>query len=738
MGSPKPKTTGKNYFGSFVLAVGIGPATRLTRITNGETEIWSGDIDQTGRDSDGYTTLDTTIGSIHWGWGRADQNPHPFLVGSEIDFGSGAINVIIPGWRRIILAICEDIAFGSSTSPPTLKFEFERELSDLTLSSHALSGDAVLPEVLYNIYADTLYGGGIPAARIDSASFEAAGETIITEDLGVSPFLDEFITLREWVGGLLAYIDAFPRFTDGKIELQLIRKQSTSGIPVIDESVLASEPVATNSGWTDSWNVTHLVFTERAEDWDKGATEVWNDSANTAITGERVDEEIRMPYITRRDVAKRVARRKGIRAGAPGMAWELELLPSMRTLKPGDIAWMNYARRGISNRLVRVTEIGRSAGDNQVVRALVEDERTRDEANDYEIPTDEFLRTTEIFNLASTTPRLAWLPPDLKSSDGLLVACHRPTLSSEGFKVHFTWDPAQKAYAEIAAVTSFPMYGTLQWWTPSKDQTAVILRIDFQTTNEADQCFEWLDESIEMYAVAARRLYKSTGSVIDEHQADALWMRTVEGGHLRKATTTAVEIEVTAEAFGSEAPVLETLAAQGVFPTANIYLGRQEDFLIHPTGSIYFERHYGNQREVLRRTNQGIRVIQTGDTALERYIKATVYTVTQAQSPDDVTANVYDRDDTTMCPDGTYDTDWGDRALSLPELFDAVGYRTTFGETHPDEASIEFADTDLAAMFWGLYDENVPLDITIEAADETDVILGILSSTDQTIYSRTE
>lgn len=738
MGSPKPTTTGKNYYGSFVLLIAVGPATRLTEITNGETSIWSGDIDQSGRDSDGYTTLDTTIGTIHFGWGRADQNPHPFLVASEIDFGNGPITVTIPGWRRWIIAICEDVSFGSATTPPTLKFEFERELADLTLSQHSLSDDAVLPEVLYNIYTDTFYGAGIPTARVNATSFETAGEVIITEDLGASPFLDEFITMREWVGGLLGYIDAFPKFIDGKIELQLIRKQSTSGIPVIDESVLASEPIATNSGWSDSWNVTHLVFTERAEGWDKGATETWQDPANYAITGERVDEEIRMPYITRRDVAKRVARRKGIRAGAPGMAWDLELLPSMRTLRPGDIAFLSYAKRGISNRLVRVTEVGRSAGENRTVRLTVEDERTRDESNDYEIPEDEFLSRTEILGVGSTTPRLAWLPPDLKGNDGLLVACHRPTLTSSGVKAFFTWDEAQRAYYEIESATSFPMFGTLQWWTPARGQSTFILRIDFQNSSEADRAFLWLGESVELYAVAIRRLWKTTGTTIDRHELDALWMLTVSGGHVRKASTTEVEIEVTGAAFGSEEAVLETLSSNGVFPGEKIYLGRREDFLIHPARVINFERFGQNSKGYRRYTSEGFEQVESGDTDLKRYVKAPVYSATRDQSLDDVTASVYDRNDTTMNPDGTYSVEWGDRAPSLPELFDAVGHRSVFSVDHPDKDSVDFIDTDLAEMFWWLYDDTIPLEETIEAADETDVILGILSCTDQTIYSRTE
>jgi hypothetical protein len=130
----KKQIVGYNYYGTFAQALGLGAATRLTRITSGETEIWTGDLDQSSRDADGMTLVTTTIGSLRFYWGRSDQNPDSLLESALIDFGSGPAAILVPAWRNVIYFVADDIAFGGAPSPPSLRFEFERQISPLTLS----------------------------------------------------------------------------------------------------------------------------------------------------------------------------------------------------------------------------------------------------------------------------------------------------------------------------------------------------------------------------------------------------------------------------------------------------------------------------------------------------------------------------------------------------------------------------------------------------------------------------
>jgi len=728
----KKQIVGYNYNGTFAQAIGIGAATRLTRITAGDTEIWTGDLDQTSRDADGMTLLTTTIGTLRWYWGRADQNPDSLLEASDIDFGSGPVPISVPAWRNVIYIVANDIAFGTAPNPPSLTFEFERLISPLTLTAHHISRDAVIPEVIYELLNSSLYATGLAAGSLDTASFVAAAEATITEGIGASPWLDENTDVREFVGLLLSYIDGYLRYQNGKIFLELIRKSSTAGLQIIDESLLADEPRPVNEGWSQTWNYTRLVFTDRENEWEQDAVETYEDAANFAITGERIEEEIRLPFVTRRAVAKLLVKRKAIKGGLPAMSWELECLPSLRTLRPGDRVKLTYAKRGISERVVRILEADRSTADNRLVKLLVEEEITRDEANDYIPPADDFSSTPSEFALAATLPRLSTLTTQLKNGrpDGFLVACHRPLPLLEGIEVYWTWDPAQKAYGKIGVRAAFPAKGELRWWSRCRNNTSWLLRINFQTAADAAFVLALLEDSGEFYAAVGRRLYKAVGSTIDQHQVDVLWLQAVADGYLEAVSATELILEFTDQAFGSVAIAMETLAGQGVYPTLHIYIGRVviggDDDFVSFVGSLQFERAGANQKPFYKNGT-----LISGDTDLKRYVAVTTYNARQIQDLADAGDNFYDRNDTTMCPNGTYETNWGARVPTLAERFDYAGFATAFDGVHPDQALVLAVDEALYNTVFEVESDNEAL-----LGEDTDDILGFITMTGAGWYNK--
>jgi len=728
MGSSRRVTTGYNYYGTFAQALGVGPATRLTRISNGETDIWTGDIDQSSRDGDGKTVLTTTIGEIRFYWGRSDQLPDTLLQASQIDFGSGPVSLLVPAWPNVIYFVANSVAFGGQPVPPTLKFEFEREISLLTITAHTINSDAVIPEVIYDLLTNTMFGVGMPTAKLDAESFRTACETVITEGIGASPWLDENTSVREFVGLLLSYVDGYLRYEAGQIKMGLIRKESSAGLPVIDESTLADEPKPVNKGWNNTWNFTRLVYTDRDREWQGDAVETYEDTSNAVLTGEIVDEEIRLPFVTQRDVAKKLVKRKGLKGGIPAMTWELEVMPSLRYLMPGDLVKLSFAKRGISERVVRIQEVNRSAKDNRLVRLLVVEEITRDEANDY-VPTDSaFTGIPDEFALVSTTPRLATLPAALKDDqpDGFLVACHRPQQLSEGFRVHFTWDPVQKAYGELYGTTAYPAHGTLTWWTRARNNTTWILRINFQTAADAAFVLSLLDDSGEFYCCTGRRLYKSVGSTIDQHQVDALWLQAVADGYKVAISSTELELEFTDQAFGAPAPAMETEAGQGVYPTQQCYVSRKADFAI-VTGSMYFARSGGNAATLWRPAG-----VDSPDTDWKRYVAVPTFNAVGSQELADASSTYYDRNDTTMCPSGTLATSWGNRVMTLAESLDYAGFATAMGGVHPDQSATDAADKALYRIAYGFETESEFL-----LAEDTDAILGFMTATGATWYNKT-
>src|SRR5688572_26049804 len=122
-GSPKPAVTGYNYFGTMAQVVCMGQVDILHRISNGETDIFTGPVDVGGADGSGRTILSTTLGTLRFYWGTPTQALDSILALLQLDLGSGVVTVPMPNWKRVCYVVCEDMAFGSQVSPPTLLFE---------------------------------------------------------------------------------------------------------------------------------------------------------------------------------------------------------------------------------------------------------------------------------------------------------------------------------------------------------------------------------------------------------------------------------------------------------------------------------------------------------------------------------------------------------------------------------------------------------------------------------------
>lgn len=737
MGGGGSTITGYEYYGGIAQVICMGEITRLTRIANGDTEIWSGDVDQTSRDSDGKTALSTTLGAGYLYWGRSDQVANADLAAALIDFGTGPTTVSIPAWRHWALFVMPECAFGTQPNPPTLTFDFERRLDTLSISAHEIDGDAVLPEVIYDLLVDAVYSVGMDTSRIDSASFESAAEVIIAEALGVSPQIDQTTTLRDFLGTLLQYIDAFLFWDGGKIKMKLLRKESSAGAIAIDESALTDEPEIGGGSLADTWNFTRLVFTDRDNNWDDQAVEPYDDHANAAAQGENVPKDVELPFVTKRSVAKILARRRGIAGGVPQVSVQLRLLPSYRTLKPGDLITVTYAKLGLSNKLMRVMgrETGGSKNQEVVIDAVTE--LTRDESNDYVPPADPLFNLSAFYDLGggivgtleSSTARLLWLPSGLKEGkpDGALIAFSRPNVSVTRRQIWWTWDPNQKPYKKRDAGTEFPVAFTLRAWMRARNNTKWILRGEFASQDDADYVRELAEEGKSVYFVTARRLYKATGSAINQHQMDGLWCEVEANGRIEPVDGLLYDVEVSDEAFSSNALALETEAGQGNYPCVTCYAGREKDFHIWPMDNIRFERELPNGSEVWLDGS-----LQNEDTDLIRWFKVLMGTKTELQELADVTATTYDRDSTTMCPDGTLSNQWGSVVPTLYEAYDLAAVAVAFAGASPYDDLTADLDAALYAAVFGL--ATVEQQFVTESTEE---VLAYMAQTGIQYYNKT-
>lgn len=685
--------TGYNYFGSYAIAVALGKVKKLNQITNGDTIIWTGPILASAADIQGKVTLSTTIGQIQFYFGTPLQEVNGLLSALVIDLGGGPVTVAMPAYRYVAYCVCIDVAFGGQPTPPSLTFSIERESEGLTLSAHNIGGDCVIPEALYQYLTHKLYGKGLDPADIDAPSFTAAAETVITEGIGFSPDLDSSQTYRDTLGRMLACVDGFPYFHHGKLKMALNRDADTSGLPVLDQSDLLDEPIPRNTQFDGTWNKTVVTFTDSDNKWESSA-EQYKDDANAAIVGEIVENTVDYPWITKRATAKKVAKRIGIIAGRPKIFWDLKLQPSWKSLKPGDRFKLSYPPFGIVNRVVQVRRLTYGRPSAPEVTIQVQEDTTRNATGDYipapgSIPIPPTLDDSGAggFALTSTTPRLSWLPDDLKGgeADGMLVAVERTSSMVTGTNVYWTYDPTGVEYRLISSNSSYPAKATLKHWHTVR-ATNWMLRVQMAHSWDTDWLQALHDHSEAFYAVVGRRDWKTVGTPEDEHQVMAPWLKVVPGGVFHFISGTLVDIEVQGGAFGTDDLVLETLAVDSKSPTTEIYFGRKQDFIIYASSTITFERTGGNA---------------IGDTAEKRYIKTPVRNHFHAEHVVDVTATNYDRDDTTMCPDGTLSRTWGARAKTAYEVLDEQLGLMALGMSAPDYPLVADLDAALGAMYGG-------------------------------------
>jgi hypothetical protein len=578
--------------------------------------------------------------------------------------------------------------------------------------------------------------GGDPEL-LDPESFATACETIIAEGIGVSPQLDDQTTLRDFIGTLLQYIDGVLKYEGGKVKCKLIR--SGENVIAISDADLLDEPSIANASLSDTWNFTRVTFNDRQNNCDKDAVEPWDDPANAAAQGENVAKDIDLPFVTRRAVAKILARRRGIAGGTPVSNYTLKLKPKWRRLRPGDLLSLSHEKLGLEEKLIRVQTIETDGSKNQEITIEAATEITRDDSLDYTPPDDPIFNIGAFYDqkgglfgtLASAPVRLLWLTSKEKTWDGTTYAdgfaafIARPSASITRRQIWWTWDPIQRPYRNLDGGKNFPVEFTILGWTRVRNNTRWMLRVEFQSQDDADYLTGLIADGKKTFIITARRIYKSVGVPMDQHQTDGLWFFADNNGRCEPVSGLIYDIECTDAAENSAPLTLETAAAPANYPCAAAYAGKSADFFAHRSDYLAFERNLPNGG-----TYWSKGVLLNKDTNLIRWIKVLFGTQKEIQKLEDATPITFDRDNTTMCPNGTYSVLWGNRVPTLYEAFDLAAFGHAFGAVSPFDTIIADLDAALFATAFGIASEEEAF-----VSEATDQVLGYLAQTGQPYYN---
>lgn len=615
---------GYNYYGSFALALCHGPVSKVLEIWANGVRVWDGAVDR-GNDDD-PAELDTDLGTVELYWGTAAQN-----LDGDLDHGIA--------YRYVCYAVAKQIHFGQSPTPPNLEFVVERHTEGLTLSAHDLDGDAVLPEVIYDLLTSPVYGCGIDDGNLDAASFEGAAEAVIDEDLGVSPSWRQPTTFRQALADLLGYVGGVVYFRDGKIHWKLLRDEAAT--VDLDEGDLVEEPAIARASWAEIRNEVRLSYTDRKRDFEANNVTVTDMAAAQAL-GYFATEEMQRPWVTRRGVAKRLAIAAQQLLGVPGATADLQVRSGAGPIRPGDRVDLAYAPLGIAAMPLRVLEVESGDPGRPSLRLRCEEDSARLADASY-VPPDETDHDGTDPAPAACAMRIGWLTTSQKEgyADGLVVAAARPHGLVIGGSVYAAWQ-AGGDYRLMAQFSGFALEGTVSRWKASGANW--VLDLTLATDHDQAALEAYKNAGLELFVVSGIRRIVTGPPAVDEHQVTPSWGLAVAGGRLELVGTKRWEIEVASGQFGSQSYGIEAAPTPGWHPTAKVFVGRLSDFVLLRTDSLAFERNQGNA---------------TGDAALERFIRVLTRTWGEIQALGDGTSIEFDRDDTTMSPSGTYSTDWG-------------------------------------------------------------------------------
>jgi putative tail protein len=282
------------------------------------------------------------------------------------DAGAGFGPSFFGGLRNQCVAWMH-VGLGSSASMSGFGFEIQSKsigtASDMGLPGWGiLTSDADPSAVLYDILTSPWGKLGLPASRIDRASFVTASTTLLAEGLGCSRCIDTAQDASTLISELLQHMDAvfYPEPTTGLLTLRLIRFDYT--VSALDD-INPDNAAAPESGWysVQGWaeipNQVKLSFSDRSFDYKDRTVIAEDPAAAIANDGRKRTITIQMPWCCDAQVAARLASRELAAVSRPMVKATLSVNLSFYGKRPGDVVTLTWPELGISKMVMRIAGI---------------------------------------------------------------------------------------------------------------------------------------------------------------------------------------------------------------------------------------------------------------------------------------------------------------------------------------------------------------------------------------------
>lgn len=376
-------TIGYQYYMGFHFGLCHGPVDSFTKFEAGDKTAWSGTITAS---SAGFSNIASVnqpklfggnkkegglVGDLMVRMGEATQVADGYL--------SGKIGTPMPAFRGIMSLVWKAnlaqaiLGFSSGyvgTSPYVKPFAFTVKrvakgwLNDAVwYSAKAAIGAGMNPaHIVYQTLTDPEWGMGLPADRIDSATFTAAADTLHAEGFGLSLMWNQQSSVEDFLSEVLnhcAGILSFDRST-GKYRFTLIRADYVAAsLPLYGPSTISRLESFQRQAWGETVNELTLAFTDPAT--LKSTAVTAHDLANVRAQGVRVSTKVDYPGITDAAIAQKVALRELAARSTPLAKVSFSVNRDLWATRKGDVVKFEWPALGVSEMVLRVLRVSQGS-----------------------------------------------------------------------------------------------------------------------------------------------------------------------------------------------------------------------------------------------------------------------------------------------------------------------------------------------------------------------------------------
>jgi len=375
-------TTGFEYSLGVQFALCHGTIDAIRSIWAEDVLLWSGDhtteADLSVSEPEFYGGDDPSQGGGFVGDFAIRQGGFTQSVVSYLeDFQNvqDGVTVDTPAYRGTAHAVLKGGYIGNRPRIDPLHFEVEKYPTQLwDEGDPADSGDSIINSedanpvaILYEVLRNDDYGFGRPAARIfvgdvtktEDDSFGLAAATVKTEGLGFSMVWDRGRPAEDLIEEILRHIDGvlWRDPVTNLLKITLIRKlQSTAGLPVFDQTNIASLENYTRPDWSQTVNHLAVRYEDRAAEYTTRHA-LAQDMANEQIQQKPVTSTIAFPGCKRADTANTLVWREIRSEAIPRAQGTITVDRVGYDLNPGSAFVLNWPKLSISNQICRITQM---------------------------------------------------------------------------------------------------------------------------------------------------------------------------------------------------------------------------------------------------------------------------------------------------------------------------------------------------------------------------------------------